>query len=82
MVLSTTISEAGGSDYGYMQGTSMACPHVSGIVALGLSYAKKQGKTFTRDEFKNMLLSATDDIDNHIATSTKRYYNNAQNINP
>lgn len=81
MVLSTTISEAGGSDYGYMQGTSMACPHVSGIVALGLSYAKKQGKTFTRDEFKNMLLSATDDIDNHIATSTKRYYNNAQNIN-
>lgn len=80
LVLSTTISEISGNDYGYMQGTSMACPHVSGIVALGLSYAKQQGKKFTRDEFKNMLLSATNDIDQRIATSIKRYYNNAKSI--
>lgn len=51
------------TDYGYMQGTSMACPNISGIAALGLSYAKKIGKQYTRDEFLSMLLSATNGID-------------------
>jgi subtilisin family serine protease len=39
-ILSTVATESGKyeSNYGWMQGTSMACPHVSGIVALGLSY--------------------------------------------
>lgn len=66
--------EATGFDYGYMQGTSMACPQVSGVVALALSYAKKSGKHFTRDEFKQMILSSTSDIDGRIASqSTKSY---------
>ncbi|MDE6499731.1 MAG: S8 family serine peptidase, partial [Rikenella sp.] len=59
------------SGCGYMQGTSMACPHVSGVAALGLSYAAKLGKQFTADEFKTMLLSSVNDI-NPYMTGTKR----------
>lgn len=74
-VLSTLVSETskGSADYGYMQGTSMACPHVSGIVALGLSYAKKLGKTFTVSEFKNLLLASTNDFESRLSYATKDY---------
>lgn len=83
LVLSTLPSElpnefdgkkALGFDYGYMQGTSMACPHVSGVVALGLSYAKKLGKTFDRDEFKKLILASTQDIDKRIANKDEKKY--------
>lgn len=52
-------------NYVYMQGTSMACPHVSGVLALGISYAKKLGKKFSRDEMVSMLLSSVNDIDQY-----------------
>ena len=62
-ILSTLVSEVSDADYGYMQGTSMACPHVSGIAALGLSYALQKNKKFTRDEFISMLLTSVNDIE-------------------
>lgn len=70
-VLSTLPKELGKGEYGYMQGTSMACPHVSGVVALALSYAKKLGKTFTYDEFLAMIYSSVNNIDYYIETCTK-----------
>ena len=77
LVLSTLPSElpaelgTDGADYGYMQGTSMACPHVSGVAALGLSYALARGRHYTVDEFKSMLLTAVNDIDSYIIGGTK-----------
>ena len=62
-----------GSGYDYMEGTSMACPHVSGVAALGLSYMKKLGKTCTVDEFKSMLLTSVDEIDKYCTGSTYFY---------
>ena len=64
-ILSTVpskFSENNKPNYGYMQGTSQACPHVSGVAALGLSYAKKLGKRYTTKEFRSLLLSATNDV--------------------
>ena len=72
-ILSTTAVESASydSNYGWMQGTSMACPHVSGVVALGLSYALKLGKTFDYDEFIGILYSSVNDLDYYIETCTK-----------
>ena len=55
--------------YGFMQGTSMACPHVSGVAALGLAYAAQNGKKYTPAEFKALLLSSVYGIDDCFAGS-------------
>jgi len=46
--------------YGYLDGTSMACPHVSGIAALIIS--KFGGPTFTNADLRKHLLTGYRDI--------------------
>lgn len=44
------------NSYGFYQGTSMACPHVSGIAALVVS--KNGGQGYTNEDLKRSLLTA------------------------
>lgn len=61
------LSTVNNGGYGYSQGTSMACPHVSGVAALGISYALQIGKKLTRDEFNTILLTSVNDINRYCA---------------
>lgn len=74
-ILSTMIQN-GKPAYGYMDGTSMACPHVSGVAALGLSYAVKQRRHFKADEFVKLLKESVKPV-NSFYTGTKKFYRNS-----
>ena len=69
----STLVVNGVAGYGYYEGTSMACPHVSGVAALGLAYAKQQKRHFTWKEFKNLMYSSARDIDSYFV-GEKLYY--------
>ena len=60
--------------YGYMEGTSMACPQVSGVIALGLSYALQQRKHFKVEEFINLLYSSATEIPSTVFDAEKFWY--------
>ena len=55
----STVMEGSSYGYAYYQGTSMACPHVSGVVALMLSMAPGQ---LNSQDVTQILLGSTDDI--------------------
>jgi hypothetical protein len=74
MILSTGIGSNGQTTYVYKYGTSMACPHVTGVVALGMSYALKIGKKFSREDFISRLLSSADDIDQYQTGSSNKLW--------
>lgn len=68
-IYSTLVSADGQSDYGYMQGTSMACPHVSGACALAVSYyyGKDKRMGLTPDKLRSALLSSAAPINSSLA---------------
>lgn len=57
-------STLNGDEYGYMQGTSMACPHVSGIAALVIS---RYNGNITSDELRRRLLEGVRNISTYTA---------------
>lgn len=76
MIYSTLVVE-GKPTYGYYEGTSMSCPHVSGVIALGLSYAVEQRRHFRAQEFIELVYSTATDIDGYFAGEKKSYYNHS-----
>ena len=52
------LSTVNGGQYSYLQGTSMACPHVSGLAALVLSVKGQEG--YTWEDLFDLIVNSTD----------------------
>lgn len=74
-VYSTSVAADGGSAYESIQGTSMACPHVSGACALAISYyyGAEKRKGLTGEMLRQALLSSTQSVDK-FCTGGYAYY--------
>ena len=73
----STMFKNGQPAYGYMEGTSMACPHVSGVAALGLAYAAKTNRHYRAADFVALMKKSVKELDSHYGNgATKTYYMN------
>ena len=55
----------------------MACPHVSGVAALGLAYAVKQHRHYRAADFVSLMKKAVKNLDGYYGNgATKIYYMN------
>lgn len=80
-ILSTLPYNVSESGYGYMEGTSMACPHVSGVVALGISYAAQLRRHFKATELQELLIKTAVPIDSYMK-GVKEYRRYVADIGP
>lgn len=70
----STLCVNGAPSYGYYEGTSMACPHVSGVAALGLAYAKQLKRHFTWKEYMQLLCDTGRDVDSYYAQRGEKQF--------
>ncbi|MBS4766626.1 S8 family serine peptidase [Alistipes sp. kh20] len=77
-VYSTSVAADGSSGYEGSQGTSMACPHVSGACALAVSYyyGTEKRKGLTGEMLRQALLSSTRPIDRFCVGEYGQYLGN------
>ncbi len=70
-IYSTMVGPDGESTYGYAQGTSMACPHVSGACALAVSYyyGKDKRQGLTPDKLRAALLSSARPFESSLSSA-------------
>lgn len=72
-ILSTVPYQISESGYAYFEGSSMATPHVSAALALAISYAARNHRHLTADQYKEILYSTATPLDDYMS-GTKQYY--------
>ena len=77
-VYSTSVAADGSSGCEGSQGTSMACPHVSGACALAVSYyyGAEKRKGLTGEMLRQALLSSTQSVDRYCTGKYQQYLGN------